>query len=59
MSNNEPDSIQNATHNTFAIIFHVESRFTLQMYCGLHFNSVGLIITCEIPYIQSVQKYCH
>jgi hypothetical protein len=26
----------------------------LQMYCGLHFNSAGLIITREIPCVNNI-----
>jgi hypothetical protein len=38
---NEPDGIENATHNTFAKqtwILSAGMRFTLQMYCGLYFQ---------------------
>jgi hypothetical protein len=41
-SNNEPNEIKNATHNTFAkqtwIFSASVSRFALQMYCWLHFQ---------------------
>jgi hypothetical protein len=41
-SDNGPDGIENATHNTFAkqiwMWTRTTSRFALQIYCGLHFQ---------------------
>jgi hypothetical protein len=37
-SDNEPDGIENATHNTFQYIVRVPSSFAFQMYCGLPFQ---------------------
>jgi hypothetical protein len=45
MSDNDPDGIENATHNTFAklsLLF-----FRLQMHCGLHFYSIVVILDCK------------
>jgi hypothetical protein len=36
-SDNTPDGIENATHNTFAKQTASISRFAVQMYFGLHF----------------------
>jgi hypothetical protein len=51
-SDNEPEGIENATHNTLGkrtwIWTRRMSKFALEMYCGLHFKSVGLITTREI-----------
>jgi hypothetical protein len=57
-SDNEPDGIKNATHNTFSkepdILISVASFFR-KCSVGCIFNSVGLIITREIPCIQIYQ----
>jgi hypothetical protein len=53
--NNNPDGIENATHNTKLDPDAVKFSFTFSMYCGLHFDSVGLIFTREPPCILVVK----
>jgi hypothetical protein len=42
MNGNEPDGIENATHNTCPKKFDIEIKICVQlfleMYCGLHFQ---------------------
>jgi hypothetical protein len=53
-SDNEPDGIKNATHNTFSKkpdILISATTFFRKCIVGCNFNSVGLIITSEVPCI--------